>query len=117
MKMFNRATGRVGESFAEAALKNKGYTILEQNFGSKFGEIDIIAKDKDVLVFVEVKTKIGEEFGLPEEMVGPGKLQKIRHMATVYMKGKEIPCRIDVVAIVLDDKNTVIRLTHYENVY
>lgn len=116
MKTFNRATGRVGESFAAVMLEKKGYTILEKNFSNKFGEIDIIAKDKDVLVFVEVKTKIGDDFGLPEEMVGPGKLQKVRNMATMYMKGETFVCRIDVVAIVLNEQNEIQRLTHYENV-
>lgn len=117
MKKFNRATGRAGESYAAQALEKKGYFILERNFSNKFGEIDIIARDKDVLVFVEVKTKIGIDFGLPEDMISKGKLQKIRNLATVYMKGERVPCRIDVVAIVLDDENTVIRFTHYENVY
>jgi len=117
MKRFNRKTGRQGEDRAAEALQKKGYTILERNFSNKFGEIDIIAQDKDTLVFVEVKTKIGIDFGLPEEMVGKGKLQRIRNMATMYMKGKSAKCRVDVVAIVLSEQNEVIRLTHYENVY
>lgn len=117
MKAFNRATGIIGESYATKALEKKGYSILEKNFSNKFGEIDIIAKDLDTLVFVEVKTKIGDDFGLPEEMVGKGKLQRIRNMATMYTKGEQVVCRIDVIAIVLDGNNEVIRLTHYENVY
>lgn len=117
MKKFNRQTGIVGEGHAARALENKGYTILEQNFSNKFGEIDIIARDKNVLVFVEVKTKIGEDFGSPEEMISPGKLQRVRNMATMYMNGEQMVCRIDVVAIVLDEENHVVRLTHYENVY
>jgi putative endonuclease len=116
MKQFNRKTGQIGEEFASRALSEKGYTILERNYSNKFGEIDIIAKDKGLLVFVEVKAKIGVDFGLPEEMVGKGKLYRIRSMATVYLKGKEVPCRIDVVAIVLDEDMKVTRLTHYENV-
>ncbi len=116
MKAFNRQTGKLAEDVATDALIKKGYTILERNFSNKFGEIDIIARDKNILVFVEVKAKIGEEFGLPEEMVGLGKLQKIRNMATMYMKGEMVPCRIDVVAIVFGESNEVIRLTHYENV-
>lgn len=116
MKKFNWKTGRAGESFAASALEKKGYQILEKNFSNKFGEIDIIAKDKDVLVFVEVKTKIGDEFGLPEEMVGPGKLQKVRNMATMYMKGQLVVCRIDVVAIVINEQYEIQRFTHYENV-
>ncbi len=116
MKQFNRSTGHVGEDIAARTLQKKGYTILERNFSNKFGEIDIIAKDKDVLVFVEVKTKIGVDFGLPEEMIGPGKLHRIRNMATMYLKGGSVLCRIDVVAVVLGVDNEVVRLTHYENV-
>lgn len=117
MKRLNKQTGFRGEDLAASYLQNKGYTLLERNFSNKFGEIDIIAKDGTVLVFVEVKTKIGVEFGLPEEMVGRGKLYKIQHMANLYMKGKLLPCRIDVIAIVLNEDNTVNRLTQYENVY
>ncbi len=116
MKALNRVTGRSGEDVAARTLQDKGYTILERNFGSKFGEIDIIAKDKNTLVFVEVKAKTGIAFGSPEEMVGRGKLQRIRNMATIYMNGTSVSCRIDVVAIVLGDNNEVVRLTHYENV-
>lgn len=116
MKTLNRLTGRAGEDIAARILSGKGYTILERNFSNKFGEIDIIARDKNVLVFVEVKTKIGVDFGLPEEMISPGKLHRIRNMATLYMKGELVPCRIDVVAIVLGTDNEVVRLTHYENV-
>jgi putative endonuclease len=117
MKTLNRATGRSGEALAARALEDKGYIIIEKNFANKFGEIDIIAKDKGTLVFVEVKAKTGIEYGMPEEMVGRGKLQRIRNMAILYMKGKNVPCRIDVVAIVLSEDNDVVRLTHYENVY
>lgn len=117
MKTNNRQTGRLGEDLAARALTKKHYEILEKNFSNKFGEIDIIARDKRTLVFVEVKTKIGTDFGLPEEMISRGKLQRIRHMASIYTDGKEYPCRIDVVAIVLSTDNDVLRLTHYENVY
>ncbi len=117
MKFFNKQTGFIGENLAAKELEKKGYEILEKNFSNKFGEIDIIAKDKNVLVFAEVKTKIGESFGSPEEMINPRKLFKIRNMAAIYMKGQNFPCRIDVVAIVLSEDNEVVRLTHYENVY
>lgn len=116
MKTFNRVIGRLAEDLAAEALVKKGFKILERNFSNKFGEIDIIAKDKDVLVFVEVKAKKGIEFGLPEEMVNASKLNKIRHMATIYMKGESMPCRIDVVAIVLSEETDLLRLAHYENV-
>lgn len=117
MKAFNRKTGRFAEALAARALTNLGYSIIQQNFSSRYGEIDIIAKDKDILVFVEVKAKTGLLLGIPEEMVSRGKLQKVRNMATLYMNGKTLPCRIDVVAIVFGEDNEVLRLTHYKNVY
>jgi len=118
MKSQNLATGRLGETAATENLKQKGYEILERNFRNKFGEIDIFAKDKNTLVFVEVKTKIGDAFGLPEEMINKNKLSKIRRMATIYTKGYETLCRLDIIAIVINPKNKQItRLSHYQNVY
>lgn len=117
MKFFNKQTGSLAEDLAMQALKEKGYQILESNFQNRFGEIDIIAKDQDILVFVEVKAKKGMDFGLPEEMINRSKLRRVRNMAQIYMKGKILPCRVDVVAIILSAQNEVIRLTHYQNVY
>lgn len=116
MKTQNRAIGRLAEDMAVDALTKKGFKILERNFSNRFGEIDIIAKDKDTLVFVEVKAKKGIEFGMPEEMINAYKLHKIRNMAAIYTKGEGVLCRIDVVAIVLSSSNEILRLNHYENV-
>lgn len=117
MKSLNRETGRLAENMAINALRQKGYQILESNFANRFGEIDIIARDKDILVFIEVKAKKGVDFGMPEEMINPSKLQRVRNMAQIYMEGKTLPCRIDVIAVILSPVNDLIRLTHYENVY
>ena len=117
MKINNRETGRLAEELAGKALIEKGYTILENNFSNRYGEIDIIAKDKGILVFVEVKAKKGVDFGLPEEMINPHKLRKVKNMALIYMKGETLPCRIDVVAVVLSLEGNLVRLIHYENVY
>ena len=117
MKQDNRNIGFLGEDLAAEALKNKGFKILERNFSNKFGEIDIISQDRAILVFVEVKTKKGTDFGLPEEMINAYKLQRIRKMAEVYMNGKNLPCRIDVVAILLSETNELLNLNHYESVY
>ena len=107
----------MGEGIARRHLERKGLKILEQNFANKFGELDLIAQDGDTVVFVEVKTKIGELFGTPEEMVGAGKLARVRRMGLVYLGEGQAPCRIDVIAIVLTPEGDVIRLNHYENVY
>lgn len=117
MKYFNRQVGQLAEKLAVDALKKKGYQILENNFSNKYGEIDIIAKDGETLVFVEVKAKKGLAFGLPEEMINRNKLQRIQRMSTIYLKGKPTLCRIDVVAIILSPTDNIISLNHYKNVY
>lgn len=103
---------------AHQSLSDKGYQVIERNFGTKFGEIDLIAKDGDVWVFVEVKTKRGLDFGSPEEMFTKGKMQRVKRMAAVYLQGRETTtaCRIDMVAVVLDSQNRPERITHYPNV-
>lgn len=67
MKKFNLKTGKLGEAIAREYLEKKGYQILEQNVRSKFGEIYLVGKNRKELVVVEVRTKIGDRFGSPEE--------------------------------------------------
>lgn len=125
MKQFNYLKGQVGEKAAEEFLRKKGYQILERNFYTKFGEIDIIAKEKrkgatlPKTVFVEVKTKSGEEFGEPWEMVDERKIGRVRRMAELYLMKKrlgEVACRIDVVGVWLDIEGEVEKIEHWENV-
>lgn len=110
MRQDTKVLGRWGEERAAEYLAQKGYEIVQRNYSTRYGEIDIIARDKDILVFVEVKTKTDDYFGKPEEMVDRRKLGRIRRMATTYLEGKEVACRIDVVAIEGEE------LRHYENV-
>ncbi len=98
----NRGYGEYGEDIAERFLKSLGYKIISKNFRTSFGEIDIIAKDANFLVFVEVKTRSSEKFGKPEESVGIAKLRKIRKVADFYLQkinfsGGKV--RLEVVAI------------------
>lgn len=119
MKQFNYLKGQAGEEAAEEFLRKKGYEILERNFYTKFGEIDIIAKKDGVWVFVEVKTKSGEEFGEPWEMVDERKIERVRRMAELYLMKKrlgEVACRIDVVGVWLDIEGEVEKIEHWENV-
>ena len=93
--------GRDGEDLAVSFLKKKGYKIIERNFRTSFGEIDIIAKDGEVIVFTEVKTRTDESFGSPFEAVDRRKRQKMRDVALCFlkMKKKELPARFDVLSI------------------
>ena len=77
IKQFNRKIGKDGEEIAAKFLLDKGYNILEKNYYTRFGEIDLIASKNDILVFVEVKLKQTEDFGTPEEMIGFSKLTQV----------------------------------------
>ncbi|MBT5549063.1 MAG: YraN family protein [Nitrospina sp.] len=97
--------GREGESAALRFLKKKGYRILEKNFRSKVGEIDIIAEQDGVIVFVEVKARADHEFGHPLNALTPAKQKKIIQTAQSFLSRKRIsdkPMRFDVVALTSD---------------
>lgn len=118
MKEMNRIKGSCGESIAAGYLQDKGYRIIKQNYRTKYAEIDLIASDKDILVFVEVRTKIGEEFGAPEESIGKKKVNKIIRNIQGYL-GNEYyskEYRIDAVCIVLDENMKLVSINHYENI-
>ena len=94
--------GREGESAAIAFLKKQGYRILEKNFRSKVGEIDIIAEQAGVIVFIEVKARTNHEFGHPFNALTPTKQKKITQTAQSFLVRKRIadkPMRFDVVAL------------------
>ncbi|MBU2052346.1 YraN family protein [Patescibacteria group bacterium] len=119
MKQDNKKTGAVGEKAAEDWLRKKDYQIIERNFYTRFGEIDIIAKTDGRWVFVEVKTKTGDRFGEPWEMVNRKKLRQVQNMAQVYLTKNglgEVPCRIDVVGVWLDWEHRVTKIEHWEDV-
>lgn len=101
-KLQKRIMGRNGEEIACDFLIQNGYQIIEKNFRSKLGEIDIIAKDKNELVFVEVKTRGQRMFGMPAEAVTKQKKNHIYHVAEYYLWKNNIEnvfCRIDVIEI------------------
>jgi len=102
MSKSTRQLGYEGESLAEQYLKTHGYRILQKNFTVKGGEIDLIAKDGEYLVFVEVKSRSREDYGSVLERVDKKKQQRILYAAKVYLTRKgnlETLCRFDVVTI------------------
>ena len=102
-----RSVGTIYEDVVVRELERKNYIILEKNFRCRSGEIDVIAKDGDTYVFVEVKYRNSEVKGYPSEAVDIKKQKKISKVALFYLtytlKNTEVPCRFDVVSI-LDDK-------------
>lgn len=111
--MNNLGIGKFGEDLACIYLKKLGYKIVERNFRIRGGEIDIIAKDGEILVYVEVKTRTSRKFGLPEEAVGFHKIKFLERAAKFYRVSKNnLPDleRIDVVAVDLSEKEPNIKL-------
>ena len=95
--------GKKGEAMAVSFLKKKGYKILKTNYVNKIGEIDVICKFKDEIIFVEVKTRTTEKFGLPRESVTVHKQNKIRLTATLYLQSNNMldqKVRFDVIEVI-----------------
>lgn len=114
-----RKSGSEGEDLACEFLKNLGYQIIERNFFYGHGEIDIIAKDGEILVFAEVKYRKNLEFGMPESAITRSKQNQIRKIAEAYLYQREIrdqQCRFDVVAI-LQFKGSEPQINHIINAF
>ncbi|MBI2577747.1 MAG: YraN family protein [Candidatus Wildermuthbacteria bacterium] len=116
--MKHNDTGKLGEDIAKQYLAKKGYKIIERNWRTRYNEIDLVVENKEWCVIVEVRTKIGERFGTPEETLDYNKTQKLLRNAKAYaaMKRVKKPYRIDAVCVVLNIDDTLSRITHYENV-
>jgi putative endonuclease len=94
--------GKEGEALASKTLKRQGYRIIEENFHSARGEVDIIAKQKGVLVFIEVKARSNDNFGTPFDAVDQRKQKRIIHAAKTYLLKKgltDVKVRFDVVGV------------------
>lgn len=114
--MNKKEIGSKYEKIARRYLEKKEYEILEMNYRNFIGEIDIIAKDKTQLVFIEVKARKTNKYGLPREAVTYRKIDKIRKCSLVYMKANKIydcPLRFDVVEIYINEK----KINHIMNAF
>ena len=111
--------GREGESIAASYLEKKGYEIIKRNFHfGRFGEIDIIARDSDELVFVEVKIAYGDAFGDPASWITPPKIAKVKKAAEGYLfvnKIANVPCRFD--AVIVDRRGGRAKINHIKNAF
>ena len=118
MSRTRQTLGRIGEDLACHELERRGYAIVARRYRRRGGEIDIIARDGATLVFVEVKTREGREFGEAAEAVHPLKRRRIVQLATEYVVCRRLtdrPCRFDVVAICLDGGRP--RIDVYQNAF
>ncbi len=102
--------GSKGEDIAIKFLSKKGHKILFRNYKTPLGEVDIITKDNETIVFVEVKTRSNESFGQPFESVDYRKQERLKRIALYYLKQNRIesPIRFDVISILLrNGKNEI----------
>jgi putative endonuclease len=115
-KQQNKETGNKGETLAAEHLQIKGYEILARNYRSKWGEVDIVAKIHNIVVFVEVKTKTTDKFGEPWEMINAWKVEQVKKMGEVWCReyGWEGRVRMDVVGVYLNEDPP--RIEHWESV-
>jgi putative endonuclease len=107
------ATGKEGEKIAADFLKKNGYRIIDKNFRCPLGEIDIVAREKGAIVFVEVKTRKSSKLGYPEQAVGIRKQKKMSQLALWYLQKRklaDISARFDVVAITMLPSGNEIKL-------
>ena len=112
-KTQRKELGKKGEEMALRFLKKNGYRIFVRNYVCKMGEIDIIAKEKDTLVFIEVKTRTSTVFGPPQLAVNSAKQMQLSKVALYFLKEKgleDVKARFDVVAILLGPKGPEIEL-------
>ncbi len=112
-KIERKELGRIGEDLALRFLKKNGYRIFERNYVCKMGEVDIIAKDKDTIAFIEVKTRTSTAFGPPQLAVNSAKQMQLSKVALSFLNEKrlnEVKARFDVVAILLGPKGAEIEL-------
>jgi putative endonuclease len=115
----NRQLGSRGEAIAVRHLESKGYRIRDRNWHADHGELDLVAQDGDTVVVVEVKTRSGRTFGLPEEALTPRKQRHLLRTAWTYLERSgllESNWRIDLIAIEVSPGGAIERVDHYKNV-
>ncbi|MEK7167235.1 MAG: YraN family protein [Patescibacteria group bacterium] len=115
-----RKIGNLGEKIAKQYFKKQGYKIIKQNFTNRMGEIDLIVKDKDQFVFVEVKTRTNQNFGYPEESIDSRKQSKIIRTAQNFLFEKKIfseNYRFDVISIELNQSTQKAIIKHIKDAF
>lgn len=114
----NLIIGSLGENIAKDYLEKKGYRIIDQNYRTRYSEIDLIAIYRQVLIFVEVRAKTGECFGSPEETLSKKKINKISRncLAYLHQNGWKKDYRIDAVCVVFSKGKKLERISHYKDI-
>ena len=116
--LLNRLFGNRGERKAASFLRRQGFRIIARQYANPHGEIDLIARDGDCIVFVEVKTRRSDAAGQPFEAVTREKQRKMTNTALVWLKRRKLlesRSRFDVVSILWPEDSKVPEITHYKD--
>lgn len=112
-----QSLGRRGEALSARLLAAKGYEVLVRNWRCEVGEVDLVTKDGECLVFVEVRTRRGQFMGSPEESITTAKQARLIALGEAYVQAHDWAgdWRIDVVAVEMNSGGRLLRMDHYEN--
>lgn len=115
--MLKKELGKIGETIAVNYLRNHDYWIVERNFRTKIGEVDIICKKDSAYIFIEVKTRSSQKFGYPEEALTEDKLTRLEQLAQEYCQWIKFngEWRIEGISIIINNKNKSIGIKHLTN--
>lgn len=116
---YQRKIGDKGEQIAAEYLKERGFQLLEKNFITRYGELDLVTLEGDMIVFVEVKTRTSKAFGLPETSITPTKMERIENAALLWLQAHPEASedwRVDVVAIIMGQQGEILDFQHFINV-
>lgn len=117
MKKHSQFIGEIGEQFAMNYLEKNGFSILHHHFTTHWGELDIVAKKREKIFFIEVKTRVGDAKGKPYEAVSFYKIRSLRRAIQLYIQKHKLENYIfslDVISIVLNEDYTVQSLQHFQ---
>ena len=116
---YQKTIGNLGETIAADFLTQKGYQLIDHNFHTRYGELDLVMLEKGSVVFVEVKTRTSDTFGTPEESITQEKLERLQNAALLWMQAHpeiDDDWRMDVVSILLTPDRHVSDIEHFINV-
>lgn len=120
MKTFNKNIGFYGENLATDYIRTLNYKISDKNFQNRYGELDIIAFENEILVFIEVKTRTSKNYGSPLLALSKSKVKNIIKMAKFYINHKNFSMffvRFDVIEILINVENNTFSLNHIKDAF
>ena len=120
MDKYNYNLGKIGETIAMRYLQKKNFEIIESNFFTKWGEIDVVAKKDNKFHFIEVKTRTNLDHGRPEAAITRRKIQKTRRAVLIYLRQKKLEnllYQIDALAILYNNQTNQASVRYFPNIF